>query len=157
MWRDRTKLWAVASEGDVSGLSAQMAVALGWRLGAGEAVELLRQVQARHPDDFWVNFTLGTQLRQQKQEGAIGLPRAAVGLRPSAIVAHNNLGSALADKGEVDEAIACYRKATALDPRYAEAHSNLGGALQAKGEVDQAIACYRKAIELDPRHGNAHY
>ena len=60
------------------------------------------------------------------------------------------------DKGQLDEAIACYRKAIELDPKYAKAHSNLGDALTAKGQVDEAIACFRKAIELDPKSASAH-
>ena len=43
--------------------------------------------------------------------------------------AHNYLGSALAGKGQVDEAIACYKKAIELDPKYAAAHNNLGAML----------------------------
>ena len=33
------------------------------------------------------------------------------------------------DKGQLDEAIACFKKAIELDPKYADAHSNLGNAL----------------------------
>ncbi len=62
----------------------------------------------------------------------------------------------LKDKGQLDEAIACYRKAIELDPKYAAAHSNLGAALKEKGQLDEAIACYRKAIELEPKFAAAH-
>ncbi len=55
------------------------------------------------------------------------------------------------DKGQVDEAIACYQKAIELDPKDAIAHNNLGLALQAKDQRDEAIASYMKAIELDPK------
>jgi Flp pilus assembly protein TadD len=72
-------------------------------------------------------------------------------------MAHTNLGIALAAKGEVDGAIACYRKALEIDPRLAQAHYNLGSALQAKGDTDGAIRCYRKVLELDPRLAMAHY
>ena len=60
------------------------------------------------------------------------------------------------DKGQLDEAIACYTKAIELDPKHAKAHNNLGNALQDKGQVDEAIACYKKAIELDPKLAKAH-
>ena len=41
-------------------------------------------------------------------------------------MAHNNLGIALADHGQVDSAIAHYQKALEIKPDYAEAHYNLG-------------------------------
>ena len=69
---------------------------------------------------------------------------------PTYAQAHYNLGNALRDKGQLDEAIAAYRQAIALKPNYAEAHSNLGNALKAKGQLDDAIAAYRQAIALRP-------
>ena len=71
-------------------------------------------------------------------------------------MAHNNLGTVLAGKGHLDEAIACYNKAIELDPKYAGPHNNLGVALKDKGQLDEAIACYKKAIELDPKFAEAH-
>ena len=62
----------------------------------------------------------------------------------------------LKDKGQADEAIACYKKAIELAPKFALAHFSLGVALKDKGQVDEAIACYKKAIELDPRFASAH-
>jgi serine/threonine-protein kinase len=156
VWDDRKKFQALVAGAKAEELSPQMVVALGMVLEAEQAVPLLRAVQQRHPDDFWVNFILGTLLRQQKQEEAIGYLRVAVALRPTAGAAHNNLGNALLDKGKIDEAIACFRKAIELGPRYAHAHTNLGNALETKGQVDEAIACYRAAIEIDPRDAGAH-
>ena len=69
---------------------------------------------------------------------------------PDYAEAHNNLGNALQDQGNLDEAVACYRRALELKPDYAEAHSNLGIALQDQGRLDEAIACYRRAMELKP-------
>ena len=51
-------------------------------------------------------------------------------------VAHNNLGNALAGRGQVDEAITHYQKALEIKPDYAEAHNNLGNALADCGQVD---------------------
>ena len=70
---------------------------------------------------------------------------------PTAAWAH-----AQSDKGQLDEAIACYRKAIELDPKLAVAHNNLGFALLGKGQTDLAIASYRKAIEIDPKLAMAH-
>ena len=52
--------------------------------------------------------------------------RKALEIKPDYAEAHNNLGLALASRGQVDEAIAHYRKALEIKPDYAEAHNNLG-------------------------------
>jgi tetratricopeptide (TPR) repeat protein len=76
---------------------------------------------------------------------------------PACWLAHYNLGNALADRGQVDLAIAHYRKALEIKPDYAEAHYNLGNALAGRGQVDLAIAHYRKALEIKPDYAEAHY
>ena len=60
------------------------------------------------------------------------------------------MATRLADRGQVDEAIAQYRKALEIKPDYAEAHSNLGFALAGRGQFEAAIAHYRKALEIKP-------
>jgi serine/threonine-protein kinase len=126
---------------------------------AERAVEVLRQAQQRHPDDFWVNHELGWclyHLRPPRLEEAIRYYSVAVALRPQSPGARLTLGTALHNKGKVAEAIAYYHRAIAIAPKFASAHSNLGVALQGKGKVDEAIECYHRAIALDPRYANAH-
>lgn len=55
---------------------------------------------------------------------------SAVRLQPEFIVAHDHLGRALADRGDLDEAIDCFRRALQLRPDYAPARGNLERALQ---------------------------
>jgi len=71
-------------------------------------------------------------------------------------MAYGNLGVALVQKGQVDEAIVYYQKALEIKPDYAEAHSNLGTALLQKGQVDEAIAHCEKALEIEPDFADAH-
>ncbi len=94
---------------------------------------------------------------QEPLEAAMVAGREEVRQKPASAFAHANLGTALKDTGQLDEAIACYRKAIELDPKFAWARHNLGDAFLAKGQFDQAIACYRKAIELDPKFALAHH
>jgi tetratricopeptide (TPR) repeat protein len=155
VWRDRRKLEALAEEAKAEELSPQLAVALGWALEASRAVVLLRKVQQLHPDDFWVNFTLGTRLASEKDEEGIGALRVAVALQPQLPAAHNNLGLALANSGRMEEALACYRQAIRLDPNFAPAYLHLGNALGRKGRLDEAITCYRKALALQPELAEA--
>ena len=76
---------------------------------------------------------------------------------PTFADAHYNLGNALAERGQIDEAIAHYRKALEIKPDFAEAHNNLASALTRRGRVDEAIAQYRKALEIKPDYAEAHY
>jgi Flp pilus assembly protein TadD len=87
---------------------------------------------------------------------AVTFYRRALALHPPHAEAQQNLGSALADLGQADAAIACYHKALSLRPDYAMAHLNLGNALWAKGQAEAAIAAYDKAIALRPDFAEAH-
>jgi predicted O-linked N-acetylglucosamine transferase (SPINDLY family) len=82
--------------------------------------------------------------------------RRAISLHRNLPEAYNNLGIALKDTGQLEEAIDAYRQAIALKPNYPEAHSNAGNALREKGKADQAIAAYRAAIALRPNYPEAY-
>ena len=75
---------------------------------------------------------------------------------PDCWMAYNNLGLALAGRGQVDEAIADYQKALEVNPNIAEVHSNLGIALVGRGRVDEAVTHYRKALEINPDYAANH-
>jgi len=71
------------------------------------------------------------------------------------VIAHNNLGNALFQKGKVDEAIVHYQTALQINPDYAEAHINLGNALLQRGKVDEAIVHYQTALQIHPDDAKA--
>jgi protein O-mannosyl-transferase len=71
-------------------------------------------------------------------------------------LAHLNLGTALDDKGQIDEANREFREAIRLKPDYALAHNNLGMALDGKGQIDEAIKEFQEAIRLKPDYALAH-
>jgi tetratricopeptide (TPR) repeat protein len=75
---------------------------------------------------------------------------------PNSWLGHCNLGLALFQKGQVDDAIAQYQKAVEIYPNYVAAHYNLGNALLQKGQLDTALAQYEKAVEIDPNDAAAH-
>ena len=81
----------------------------------------------------------------------------ALELRPDFAQAHYNLGNALRDQGNLDDAVACYRRALELRPDYAQAHNNLGVALCDLGKPDEAVACCRRALELRPEDAQTHF
>jgi Tfp pilus assembly protein PilF len=71
-----------------------------------------------------------------------------VQLQPDDEAAHKNLGSALLQKGQVDEAMGHFQKALEMQPTDSGAENNLGFALFRKGRTDEAIAHYRKALTI---------
>jgi tetratricopeptide (TPR) repeat protein len=64
--------------------------------------------------------------------------------------AHDKLGRALAEKGDLDGAIAEYREALRLIPNLAEVHDRLGRALWRKRDLEGAATELRTAIRLRP-------
>jgi tetratricopeptide (TPR) repeat protein len=173
-WRDRLRdalegkdpkeLKELASAARADKLPPATVVLLA-RLAKGRAavervVEVLRHVQQRCPDDFWLNQELGnclSWLGPARLEEALRYYTAAVALRPQSPGARLNLGTALHTKGQLDEAIAAYREAIRLEADYAGAHNNLGAALSEKGQLDEAIAAFREAIRLNKDAALVHY
>src|SRR5205823_2191994 len=151
MWRDPKALAGVAKQVPTERLNPQLLTALCDRRFEGDE-ELLRAGQRRHPGDFWINFTLANVLSRRSPAEAVGFYRAALALRPSTFVIHNNLGMALYQMGQVDEAIIELRKALTLDAKSARVHNNVGAALAKKKQWDDAIAEFRQAIALEDEY-----
>ena len=74
---------------------------------------------------------------------------------PGCWMAHYNLGIALSEQGQTEEAIDHYRQAVALRPDYAEAHYNLGRLLVEQGQLDDAVAHYERAVAINPADAEA--
>jgi Flp pilus assembly protein TadD len=84
------------------------------------------------------------------------LSRHALEVTENNWLAHLNLGSALDEKGQSDEAIREFQKALRLKPGYAQAHNNLGVAIVRKGQINEGISQYHEAIRLKPDYALAH-
>jgi serine/threonine protein kinase/predicted Zn-dependent protease len=118
---------------------------------------MLREAQRRRPGDFWLNHTLGRELKLTEPREAVPFFRAALALRPESPSVLANLGMALSDSGQFDEAIAITNRALHLKPDFARAHNNLGVALAGKGAHGEAAAAYREAVRLQPGNWVNHY
>ncbi len=64
--------------------------------------------------------------------------------------AHNNMGDAYAQEGNIDGAIKEFKRAVALKPDYADGYHNLANTYEAQGSSEEAIKCYLRAIESNP-------
>ena len=66
-----------------------------------------------------------------------------------------NLGNALRQLGQLEEAMRYTHRAIELAPDLSMAHNNLGLLLAARGERDAAITSYREALQHNPRYAEA--
>ena len=71
--------------------------------------------------------------------------------------AHNYLGNALEQMGQMQEAIGHFRQTVQLQPDFAIGHNNLGGALLRVGNPQEAIGQFEQALRLQPDFADAHY
>jgi tetratricopeptide (TPR) repeat protein len=161
---DRQALREAAVSEEVLGLEPVTLSVLGSALlddqeARGQMEAFLREAQQRHPNDFWLNYNLWRffkTMQPPRPEEVIRFAAVAVALRPNSPGARLNLGNALRDKGQLDEAIAEFRAALRLKKGYADAHNNLGNALKDKGLADEAVAEFREAIRLQKDLAMAH-
>jgi protein O-GlcNAc transferase len=109
----------------------------------------------RYPDCGFAWKALGISLKSQGKNALDAMRRAAE-LLPHDAEAHSNLGDALREFGQLDEALASCRRALEIKPDYAAAHSNLGLVLHDLGQVQEALASYRRALALKPDLAEAH-
>jgi protein O-mannosyl-transferase len=75
---------------------------------------------------------------------------------PGFVVVHNNLGIALSQEKQFQEAIANFREAIRLQPNYAEAHNNLASTLGDQRKFIEALAHFQEALRLKPNYAEAH-
>jgi tetratricopeptide (TPR) repeat protein len=82
---------------------------------------------------------------------------AALAEDPANYVAHFNLGTLLADRGDANGAAAHYLEAIRVRPRYPDPHNNLANLLHDRGDVAGALFHYREALRLRPGYADAHF
>lgn len=125
----------------------------------GNFPELEGQARAlidQYPNDGFVWKVLGLALKMQGKDALQALKRSAE-LLPNDAEAHNNLGNALRDVGQVSDAVACFKHALRIQPQYPEAHNNLGNALKDLGDFDAAISSFRQALKIRPGVADIHW
>lgn len=99
-------------------------------------------------------------LRTQRQisywKDSESLSRHAIAVTRNNAVALENLGRALGEKGQVDEAIEQYRAALRLNPQDGIAYNGLAVMLMEKRDFEAAANQLRTALELNPDDAFAH-
>lgn len=75
----------------------------------------------------------------------------------NALSFYNQLGCALSDQGQLDQAIACFQRALSFYADHAEIHNHLGIALAKKSQFDVAKTHFEQAIALKEGYVQALY
>ena len=82
--------------------------------------------------------------------------RRAVEAAPESVRARVNLGTALAQTGDLEGAILEFRRALVGDPDNRTAHFNLGSLLADQGEYGLAVGHLQVAVDQEPTDAEAH-
>jgi tetratricopeptide (TPR) repeat protein len=153
---DQGKLQELARRNDLGEQPPQLILLLSLGLPEHSAVKtaFLQRALSNHPDDFWLPFYLGSEVTDSAE--SIGCYRAAVAIRPQSYAAHLNLGAALSNRGDLENAITEYRQALTLNPKGPMAHNNLANALRKKGDLDRAISHLHQALRVNDKFALAH-
>jgi hypothetical protein len=88
-------------------------------------------------------------------QGSEALFRHALEVTENNPLAHNNLGAALLNQGQIEEATRQLQEAIRLKPAFADAHNNLGNALAKQGQIAEAILQFQEALRLNPDYAQA--
>lgn len=104
-----------------------------------------------------VALSARTIARNQTYGSTVSLWQAEIDALQGNYRAHNNLGLALVNAGEVQAAVPHFQRALELEPAFAaEAYNNLGMALAKLGLAEGAVSHYRQALEQLPEYASAH-
>lgn len=80
----------------------------------------------------------------------------AISVDPANYVAHDTLGTSLANQGRLEDAVVEYEAALKAHPDFAQAGNNIGITLERLGRYDDAAAYLGKAVESFPNYAEAH-
>jgi protein O-GlcNAc transferase len=120
--------------------------------GSGDCAGMERAATAlleRYPASGSAWKALGVALIMQRKNALAALQKAAEMLPHDAEV-HSDLGNALKDLGQLDEAAASCRRAPQINPDFAEAHNSLGNVLRDQGKLDEAVESFHRALASQP-------
>jgi tetratricopeptide (TPR) repeat protein len=102
-------------------------------------------------------FSVFTWFQLSHWQNSITLFTRALEVTENNYIAHNNVGVALKEKGEVDSAIRHYREAFRIFPFFSLVHANLGNALRDQGKVNEAVVHYQEALKARPTDEVVHH
>lgn len=96
-----------------------------------------------------VLFGINTARYTRVWHDDLAFGQAMTAATPDFAMAHNSLGVALENRGDLAGARREFQAAVGLNPDYALAHNNLGSIEEAQGDLNAALSEYRLAVQGD--------
>jgi len=90
-------------------------------------------------------------------ENSLTLFQHAVSVTENNASAHNNLGVALKESGQTEEALYNYRRAFEIEPHHCLARNNAARILDQQGRTDEAIELLKASIAITPWYELAYF
>ena len=84
-------------------------------------------------------FTFVSWMQVHYWKNSMTLFNHAVNITDNNFIAYDNLGLALVNNGNSDEAFVCFSRSLKIKPGFAKSHHNIGACYLLKGEHDKAI------------------
>jgi tetratricopeptide (TPR) repeat protein len=118
-----------------------------------ELFEFLRNSVRSHAHRPEVHHAMGLgHAARREWVDAVRCHRQALELRPAYAEASCDLGHALLELDQLNDAAASFQRAIELKPGLAEARNNLGNARSRQGRHEEALICYEEALSLKPEY-----
>jgi len=123
-----------------------------------EAQSIYQQVLKIKPNHFDAMNLLGVIAAQNKNHAlAVQLIRRAITIDAHNATAHYNLGLALNELNQLEDALSSYEHAIAIKPDYYYAHNNKGNALKGLKRLEEALVSYNLAIQCKTDYVEAYF
>jgi tetratricopeptide (TPR) repeat protein len=126
------------------------------RQNPGDAERILPALVAlapNHPEVLRLRAVLAHMRRDYAS--SVTLLKRSIDARPFDALTWNNIGSALAELGDLANATIAFRQCAHLAPQRAAPWFNLGRALDMQGRVEEAHEALTNALQRDPGHVSA--
>jgi predicted CXXCH cytochrome family protein len=104
-----------------------------------------------YPEDAGAHFNLGIAYGATGNADETSEYKRALAIDPDLVPAYLNLGAALYNRGQYDDAIQIYRQGLEVNPLIASLHYSLSVALQHQGKAKDAEAEMALALKIDPK------
>ncbi len=127
----------------------------GKRDKAKKMCERLLKAEPKHADALHLLGVIERESGRAKR--AVTLIRRSLEYKSGVAAAHYNLGSALQDLQQWQEAEASYRQVLMLNPRHPRAGFGLGCVLGRQERYEEAVEPLAASIALDPQFPEAHH
>ena len=122
-----------------------------------QALSEATQMIERFPNSFILyNISGASNAALKRFDAAIESYKQALRIKPDYAEVHNNMGTALSDKGDFEGAIESYKHALKIKPDYLGAYYNMGSVMKDKGDFEGAIESYKHALRIKPDYAGAY-